>query len=100
MVTISSPWDGLVHPPDRPLVLDGTADDAEDGALDGDSLLWRSYADGVLGTGEELYLPPGRLSIGPQRIYLSATDSDGMTALDTVDIVFGHLRIYLPVLKK
>jgi len=100
MVTISSPRDGLVHPPDRPLVLDGGADDAEDSTLGGDSLLWRSYADGVLGTGEELYLPPGRLSIGPQRIYLSATDSDGMTALDTVDIVIGHLRIYLPVLKK
>ncbi|MFM2162705.1 MAG: hypothetical protein RLZZ383_2217 [Pseudomonadota bacterium] len=79
--TIDAPRDGEVVPSD--ITLRGEATDAEDGALTGLSLAWRSSASGPLGTGSPLQasLPPG-----PQTLTLIATDALGGAGVDAVDV--------------
>jgi len=99
-VVIHRPPDTRHYPGNRPIILDGSGDDLEDGVLSDAALVWRSDVDGFLGSGEEVYLPPRRLSPGPHRIVLVASDSDGMTAQAAVDITVGPLRFYLPMLSR
>jgi hypothetical protein len=99
-VVIHRPPDGRHYPGNRPVVLDGSGDDLEDGVLSNGAMVWRSDVDGFLGRGEEVYLRAGRLSPGLHRIVFEGTDSDGMTAEAAVEITVGPLRFYLPLLSR
>ncbi len=73
-VFILAPEENGTVPPGTPLFLRGYAYDLEDGTLDGAALRWSSDRDGDLGTGSLVLV---RLSAGPHRLTLSATDGDG-----------------------
>ena len=64
--------------------LEGTATDAEDGALTGAALRWSSSIAGALGTGSPLTVPG--LAAGSHDLQLTARDSSGAesAARDTV----------------
>lgn len=78
------------------MILDGHADDLEDGELAGASLVWRSDRLGRLGTGPQLALPGLTLEPGWHEITLTATDSDGQTGVASVRIFVGEL-VRLPL---
>lgn len=82
---IAAPLPGSVHLAGEIVAFVGTAEDAEDGVLGGEALVWRSDVDGRLGTGGSL----GRddLSIGSHRLTLTATDSDGRQDSASVNLV-------------
>ena len=61
----------------------GSANDLQDGALTGASLVWTSDLDGEFGTGESF---SASLSAGTQSITLTATDSQGAEGIDSVSI--------------
>jgi hypothetical protein len=86
-VYILDPEDGASFFAYDPISFRGDAYDREDGDLPGEALAWSSSRDGVLGTGEELYLRD--LSPGSHTVRLRATDSDGNhdTAAVSVTIV-------------
>lgn len=62
-----------------PVILDADALDPEDGQLPGESIVWTSDIDGLLGTGNQLYCMNDRLSVGEHTILATATDSAGDT---------------------
>jgi hypothetical protein len=83
VATITSPEDGaLINTPDA-VNLIGAATDEQDGELSGASLRWSSDVDGNLGTGESLVVA---LSVGEHELRLVATDSDGNTGFDVVEV--------------
>ncbi len=61
----------------------GAAYDTEDGALHGTSLVWTSDIDGVLGTGDELWVNASDLTEGTHLVTLTATDSDGASSVSS-----------------
>lgn len=86
-VRITSPSQGAVFTAGDIVNLKGTAIDPEDGPLTGSSLTWRIETDGTstfLGEGEALSL--SELSVGAHRIFLTAKDSQGQTAGDSIEI--------------
>lgn len=87
---ISHPTDGAAFIAGDPIVFEGTADDPEDGALDGRFLGWTSSRDGRFGIGRAL--AASDLSTGQHRITLTATDSDGATAEDEISVVVAENR--------
>lgn len=91
------PRDGTTVQPGTPVVFSGLATDPEDGPLPAESLAWSSDLDGVLGSGADVAVDT--LSRGMHRITLSATDSDGNVATDTIRLVVGS-QIYLPIVRK
>ena len=82
--TINTPDAGETFSRGEPITFHGEASDAEDGALSGASLVWSSSLDGTFGSGGSLIKTT--LSEGTHVITLTATDSDGATATDTVTI--------------
>jgi hypothetical protein len=83
------------------IILSAEAQDIEDGPLDGDSVVWTSSLDGVLGTGAELVV--GELSPGQHLITVKATDSDGNQSAASLDLAAGIgdlLKTYLPAIPK
>ena len=83
VVTITSPADGaLINTPEA-VNLIGSATDEQDGDLGGDALRWSSDLDGSLGVGESLVVA---LSVGEHELRLVATDSDGDTGFDVVEV--------------
>jgi len=92
---ILKPGDGKDYGLDQVLDLMGSAWDEEDGNLDDTSLTWTDDVSGVLGTGATLYAVT--LTPGYHTITLTATDSDGLSASDSVSIYIGY-RTWLPVL--
>ncbi|MFO7749079.1 MAG: hypothetical protein R6V54_03210 [Desulfobacteraceae bacterium] len=75
----------------------GSAADTEDGDLSGSSLEWRSHIDGLLGTGQSLFINTGNvqelnntaMSNGEHIITLEATDQWGASGTDSVIINIG-----------
>lgn len=84
-VRLHSPTDAAVFSTEMYVVAFATAEDPEDGDLSGASMAWSSDLDGVLGTGDTLELTT--LSVGTHVLTVTATDSDGMQAGDSVTIV-------------
>lgn len=83
-VTITSPAGGDSFDLGEDIIFTGTADDAEDGELSGDALVWTSDRDGEIGTGTALTLDS--LSAGLHVITLTATDGDNGSAQKQVII--------------
>ena len=76
-VAITSPIPGASITTGTAVVLQGSADDPEDGSLTGSALTWSSSLDGSLGTGTSLTVDS--LSAGSHTITLQATDPGGVT---------------------
>jgi hypothetical protein len=84
VVNITGPVDGSRYEEGQPIPLRATAVDAEDGALEGESVVWSSDRDGVLASGTEA--DPANLSVGDHRITVTATDSELATATDAIEV--------------
>ncbi len=84
-VTISSPSDRSVFDEGTSITFEGSASDPVEGELSGGSLQWSSDVDGDLGTGSSV--TRSDLSAGPHAVTLTATDGDGDTASETVDLL-------------
>ena len=69
----------------QPLFLQAAALDIEDGYLQDNRLVWTAANGPVLGVGEILSLPAG-LPLGTHTLTLTATDSGGAPAVDTVQV--------------
>jgi len=78
---ISHPSDGETRTAGVPFPFIGAATDPEDGDLMGGSLVWTSNLDGQIGTGETF---DAALSVGMHTVSLTATDSDGNSAADSL----------------
>ena len=68
---------------EQQIILEGTGIDQEDGRLTGESLVWRSNRNGILGTGETLVLSADNLAEGKHTITLEATDRNGNSSIPT-----------------
>jgi hypothetical protein len=95
-VEILAPLDGTAYLVGDVTVLEGSAYDLEDGILEESVLAWTSSLDGGLGTGSIVL---ASLSPGQHIITLTATDSDGNAATDSL-IVFVGYQTYLPLILK
>ena len=87
-VSITGPNDFVTHIQGDVIRFTGTAEDAEDGALSGDSLVWTSSIDGRIGTGASLNKA---LSAGQHTITLTATDSKGVTASASITVIVSSI---------
>jgi hypothetical protein len=92
---LSPEGDGFITP-GTPLLLQGYAYDLEDGTLGETALHWSSSRDGDLGTGSQVLVSP---SPGQHIITLTATDSDGNQATDSISLFVGY-KWYLPYILK
>jgi hypothetical protein len=81
---IFHPGDGETRPVDVPIPFIGDATDAEDGQLDGMSVVWTSDLDGQIGTGLMFDAPLS--TVGMHTITMTATDSDGQQGVDTIQL--------------
>jgi len=84
---IIQPGDGAVLYPDQPVILQGTATDAEDGPLPGERLTWVAETGETLGEGVYLALP--NLPAGTHRFTLKAEDSAGHVTETSVTLIIG-----------
>ncbi len=80
---ITSPSDNTGFYAYETITFEGSANDPQDGALNGTSLTWKSNLDGSLGTGTSI---SAALSTGYHTITLTATDSDGNVNNATIQI--------------
>ncbi len=81
------------------LILEGSAQDAEDGTLGEEALSWQASFNNDLGTGSVVIT--NTFPVGTNVITLTATDSDGNTGEDTVTVtVLKGSSIYLPMILK
>lgn len=83
VTTILHPGEGEVRSAASDVPFSGTARDFEDGTLGGESLVWTSSRDGMLGTGASFFR---RLSPGAHVITLTATDVDGNVGTDAISL--------------
>lgn len=77
VVNITNPADGTRFEEGQPVPLRATALDAEDGLLEGESVVWSSDKDGAIAIGTAAN--PVNLSVGEHTITATATDSDFAT---------------------
>jgi PKD repeat protein len=97
VVVITSPANSDAFVEGDTVELRGEAEDPEDGTLTAGSLSWTSNVDGLLGTGDTLDVDT--LSTGAHTLALIATDSDGLTGGETVQIVVNQLGNDAPVVE-
>ena len=81
---IVTPVAGSIFPPGASVLLQGLAEDAEEGLLSGEALDWSSSVDGALGTGAVLVA--GNLSLGSHTLFLTAVDAQGVADQESVAI--------------
>ena len=83
-VTITSPMNFATYIQGDTIQFSATANDPEDGALSGDSLVWTSTIDGQFGTGTsfEKVISPGQ-----HEITLTASDSEGAKGSETIKLI-------------
>jgi hypothetical protein len=93
--TISSPSDDSSYTEGESIIFLGSGDDAEDGTLTGNSLVWTSNIDGEIDTGTSF--SRSDLSVGTHTITLTAIDSDGATGSASVSITVNPIGNTLPV---
>ena len=86
VVTIVLPVDGTDYFDTEQIIVEGSATDAEDGAIPAASLEWSSDVDGVLGMGETFGFSAADATLGAHVITLTATDSEGATGESSVNI--------------
>ena len=79
-LSLYAPVDGTIYVSDQQVYFSAAADDAQDGALTGNSLQWNSSRDGQLGSGETLTIEADTLSEGTHVITVTAMDSVGLNA--------------------
>lgn len=82
--SISGPEDEANFDDGTSVTFTGSADDPEDGALTGSSLVWESDVDGEIGTGESV--STSGLSVGHHIVTLTATDSEGASATQQIGV--------------
>ena len=85
-VAIVAPTDGTIFSGAQTVVLSARAHDRAEGVLSGPSILWSSSLDGPLGSGETVHLPAQNLSEGTHLITVTAADSKGATAQDSISV--------------
>jgi hypothetical protein len=90
---ITNPRDGQAFLPGALVVLQGTANDLEDGGLSDSALRWSSDRQGELGIGPSTAL--NTLVPGEHAITLTTTDSYGQQTNVSVGLFIGYRR-YLP----
>ena len=90
IASIISPLNDSVFNTTANILFNGSGVDAEDGVLSGGSLVWTSDIDGNIGTGVTF---SRTLSEGNHTITLTATDSQGFTGTDTVNV---EVKTYVP----
>ena len=81
--SITSPTDGSSFSNAQPITFEGVGTDPEDGDLSGNSLQWTSSISGALGYGRSITTA---LPAGSHVIALTARDSEGAEASDTIAI--------------
>jgi hypothetical protein len=82
--SIHGPGDGAQLVQGKPVRLEGSGYDLEDGLLAGSALSWSSNQDGSLGSGSVLTTA---LSVGTHTLTVAATDSQGGSATGTVSVM-------------
>jgi ELWxxDGT repeat protein len=103
LVLIDVPVNGIAVPTDQVLHLRGDGWDPEDGVLEGSRLEWTVEfgepfpSQDLLGFGEAVDIPASQLPQGCQLILLTATDSDGHHAHDTVEVDIGGTGCLHPI---
>ena len=85
-VLVRSPAAGTIFGGLRAMVLEATAYDTEDGALDSSSISWSSSLDGALATTGRAVIDTGELTAGTHVLTATATDSASATAQASVTI--------------
>ena len=95
-VSIRTPVSGDVFAENQGFVLEAVAYDMEDGLVPSPSIIWNSSIDGSLGAGRFMGLSATDLTAGSHTITVTATDSSGVSASDSVNIVIS-LRNTLPI---
>lgn len=88
-VNITSPVDGSVFTNESVINFVGSAIDAEDGVLTGNSLTWSSSIDGFLGNGQNINIIS--LSVGNHTIGLTAMDSDSNNGSDSINVIINEV---------
>ena len=81
---ITNPTDGSIYKFDDTIQFSGDATDNEDGDLSGISLVWSSDVDGQIGTGQ--LCSTDSLTPGAHQIRLTATDSEGSSGADSIEV--------------
>jgi uncharacterized protein YjbI with pentapeptide repeats len=83
-VSITSPANGAGFDYGQSVTFTANANDAEDGSLTGNSVVWTSSIDGLLGTG--VSVSTSSLSAGTHTVTVNATDSGNKSATATVTV--------------
>ena len=84
IVEITYPMDQALFNQDDQITFASLSGDEEDGSLDDDSLVWTSSIDGMIGLGSSI--TRNGLSAGTHSITITATDSQGAKASDSLTI--------------